>query len=61
MKKNAEMIKCCEDESEHEYRDSCWGCAPFWYHIPTCPKDKVKLLVSGYCQVCKKYYLIKKI
>ena len=34
---------------EHMMRDNCWSCAPYWEHIPTCPRDGTTLRqpVSG--------------
>lgn len=57
-KENAKYVNCTEDEGEHNYRDYCWNCAPFWYKIPTCPACEVKLNKSGFCRQCRKYFAL---
>lgn len=44
------------NEQEHAWRDFCWSCAPYWWIVPVCPNHKVKLALSGYCKLCKKFY-----
>ena len=58
-----------ETEGDHMNEDNCWGCAPFWWKIPVCPKceiiqrwgeiDRIRLNPSGYCKKCKKFYFVK--
>ncbi len=43
-------------EGEHEYRDHCSTCAPFWWNVPRCPVHDYKLTTNGYCRECKKHY-----
>ena len=50
---------CCENEGEHNYRDFCASCAPYWYKIPSCSICANKLKPSGFCSKCKKYHLMK--
>jgi hypothetical protein len=49
-----------ENRQEHEFRDGCWGCAPFWWNIPLCPICKKKLTEKGYCRNCKKHFDLSK-
>lgn len=42
----------CPDNLEHETRDSCWNCAPYWIHFPTCPDCGAKL---GFNNPAKEY------
>jgi len=60
MKANAVWTRCSDNSSreEHEMRDYCWNCAPYWDWVPRCPVDGQKLALSGYCKPCKKYYNI---
>lgn len=58
-KQKANFVKCEEDEGLHSWKDNCWGCAPFWYIIPTCPSHKIKLSSKGYCKDCKRFYDIQ--
>lgn len=39
--------------------DHCGVCIPWWRKYPTCPNCKWKLLQSGYCRCCHKYYDMK--
>lgn len=54
----SKIIPCSDSENEHAMRDSCWNCAPWWFHIHVCPKHDRKLASSGYCKECRKYYSI---
>ena len=46
-----------KDPHLHEFLDHCWHCAPWWKRIPLCPIDLFKLATSGFCKICRKYYL----
>lgn len=46
-------------EGEHEWRDNCWTCAPWWWSVPYCVECGKKLESSGYCNSCRKYYDVK--
>lgn len=44
---------------EHEMRDNCYSCAPFWKEIPYCPHGHGALRKTGaglYCRTCRKHY-----
>ena len=45
-------------QGQHEWRDNCWTCAPFWWDVPYCPHCGKKLTQTGYCKECRKHYEI---
>jgi hypothetical protein len=58
QKLKAIIVACSESESkmEHQMRDHCYNCAPWWDKFPVCPITGNKLLESGYCRECKGYH-----
>ena len=62
MKQKARWGVCASGltEGEHEWRDHCWTCAPFWWEVPYCPVCGKKLTDTGYCKSCCKHLDLKK-
>lgn len=60
MKQLAKFKTCLpdtpENRAEHEWRDNCWGCAPFWWEYPICPTHNDMLTKTGWCRKCRKHY-----
>lgn len=61
MAKQQAIIKSCTDDIEHQMRDGCWTCAPYWIKYPLCPicfKANIwtKLNKSGWCEKHHKYF-----
>lgn len=56
MKPESKRIECVHEGGP--YLDHCWTCAPWWGRYYVCPTHSIKLKESGYCRMCKKYYII---
>lgn len=63
MSKQMALVDRCTNHMtpyEHDMRDNCWTCAPFWDVVPLCPVQLPyhprKLNESGYCRGCHRYY-----
>jgi hypothetical protein len=59
MRAKAVVVKCNGEAHSTPWIDNCWSCAPYWEQIPLCPMDGKKLLNSGYCRHCRKYYNVE--
>lgn len=57
-RRKAQWIDCPglqEGKFEHNMRDHCWSCAPFWERIPLCPDCNRRVVESGWCRTCRRY------
>jgi len=56
---------------EHELRDHCWSCAPYWETYPVCPVHATMLketepinpegpyqCIKAWCKLCRKHYAL---
>ena len=50
-----------EGRFQHQMRDHCWNCAPFWERYPACPHCKCKLNKVGRtkCKRCKAFVMVE--
>mgnify|MGYP001608780255 CR=1 FL=1 len=72
---SAKFVDCpgMTNPFEHEMRDGCWSCAPYWERIPLCPVHNRKLkqtestgalwkpVTKGWCKECRTHYLLEDI
>lgn len=61
----AEWVDCAglrAGRFEHQMRDHCSTCAPWWERIPICPNCKRKLLKYGRtkCKGCNQFIMVGK-
>lgn len=61
QKKHALFVDCpgLSNQQEHEMRDHCYSCAPFWRRVPLCPVHRGKLTTTGWCKWCRTHYETK--